>query len=56
MDQPAEESAEAPATPDRRGIEETLHLTSSLANASRLKTAIGQLEAGGGVERRLLEP
>jgi antitoxin YefM len=32
----------------RRAMQETLHLTSSPANAARLAAAISQLEAGGG--------
>ncbi len=41
---------------DWNALEETLHLTSSPANAQRLAAAIGQLEAGGGSERELGEP
>ncbi len=41
---------------DWNAMEETLHLASSRANASRLKEAIQQLEAGKGVERKLTIP
>ena len=41
---------------DWNAMEETLHLISSPANAQRLAAAIGQLEAGGGSERELIEP
>jgi antitoxin YefM len=41
---------------DWSAMEETLHLVSSPANAARLAAAIGQLEAGGGSERELVEP
>lgn len=41
---------------DWNAIEETLHLLSSPANAARLHEAIAQLDAGGGVERALLDP
>ncbi len=41
---------------DWYAMEETLHLKSSPANASRLAAAIEQLEAGGGSERDLIEP
>ena len=41
---------------DWNAMEETLHLTSSPANAQRLATAIKQLEAGDGSERALIEP
>lgn len=37
------------------GIEETLHLLSSPANARRLLDAIQGLEAGEGIERDLIE-
>jgi antitoxin YefM len=36
--------------------EETLHLLSNPANARRLAEAVGELAAGGGVERELIEP
>lgn len=38
------------------GIEDTLHLLSSPANAKRLLDAIRGLEAGEGIERDLIEP
>lgn len=41
---------------DWTAMEETLHLISSPANARRLADAIGQLEAGGGSDRDLIEP
>ena len=41
---------------DWSAIEESLHLTSSPVNARRLAAAIGQLKAGGGSERQLVEP
>jgi antitoxin YefM len=41
---------------DWSAMEETLHLMSSPANAQRLGAAIGQLEAGNGSERELIEP
>jgi antitoxin YefM len=41
---------------DWSAMEETLHLMSSPANAQRLAAAVGQLEAGGGSERELIEP
>lgn len=41
------------ALSDWNAMEETLHLASSPANASRLKEAIEQLKAGKGVEREL---
>ena len=41
---------------DWSAMEETLHLTSSPANAARLAAAIGQLEAGGGSDRELIDP
>jgi antitoxin YefM len=41
---------------DWTAMEETLHLLSSPANARRLAVAIGQLEAGGGSGRELIEP
>ena len=41
---------------DWNAMEETLHLTSSPANASRLAAAIEQLDAGGGSEHDLIEP
>lgn len=40
---------------DWSAVEETLHLMSSPANARRLTAAIGQLEAGAGAERELIE-
>lgn len=41
---------------DWNAIEETMHLLSSDRNAARLKSAIGQLEAGAGQARDLREP
>ena len=41
---------------DWNGMEESLRLLSSPANAARLADAIGQLDAPGGVERDLIEP
>lgn len=41
---------------DWNAMEETLHLTSSPANAQRLAAAIRQLDAGDGSERALIEP
>lgn len=41
---------------DWNAIEETMHLLSSEANAGRLKSAIGQLDAGKGEARGLIEP
>jgi len=41
---------------DWNGMEESLRLLSSPANAARLADAIGQLDAAGGVERDLIEP
>ena len=41
---------------DWNAMEETLHLVSSPANAARLRQAIAQLDAGKGVERKLVEP
>jgi antitoxin YefM len=40
---------------DWHAIEETLHLFSTPANAQRLKSAIAELNAGGGTERKLIE-
>lgn len=41
---------------DWNGMEETLRLLSSPANAVRLRDATQQLDAGGGVERELIDP
>ncbi|CAN5552391.1 YoeB-YefM toxin-antitoxin system antitoxin YefM [soil metagenome] len=41
---------------DWNAMEETLHLMSNPANAERLALAVRQLDAGGGVERELIEP
>jgi antitoxin YefM len=40
---------------DWHAIEETMHLLSSAANASRLRSAVDELNAGGGTERQLIE-
>jgi antitoxin YefM len=40
---------------DWHSIEETLHLLSSPTNAERLKSAIDELNSGGGKERQLIE-
>lgn len=39
-----------------RGMEETLHLMRSPANARRLSSSIRSLDRGEGVERALIEP
>ena len=41
---------------DWNAIEETLHLISSPANATRLRSSIAELDAGRGRERDLIEP
>ncbi|HEY1753334.1 MAG TPA: type II toxin-antitoxin system prevent-host-death family antitoxin [Caulobacteraceae bacterium] len=41
---------------DWSAIEETMHLLSSPKNADRLREAIGELDAGEGAGRELLEP
>ena len=41
---------------DWAGIEETLYLLSSPANAERLLDSIRRFDAGEGVERELIEP
>lgn len=41
---------------DWNAIEETLHLLSSPANATRLRSSIAELDAGRGRERDLIEP
>ena len=38
------------------GMEETIHLLSSPANAKALMDSIAQLEAGQGTQRELLDP
>ncbi len=40
---------------DWHAIEETMHLLSSSTNAARLKSAIDELNAGGGTERQLID-
>jgi antitoxin YefM len=40
---------------DWNAMEETLHLLSTPANAERQRASVRQLNAGGGVERRLSE-
>ncbi len=37
------------------GMKETLHLLSTPANAEHLRESIAELDAGGGVERNLIE-
>ena len=37
------------------GMKETLHLLSTPANAEHLRLSIAELDAGGGVERDLIE-
>ena len=41
---------------DWEGMQETLHLMSSPANARELLASIAELRAGGGVERELIDP
>lgn len=41
---------------DWQAMEETTYLLSSPANAERLREGIAELDAGGGVERDLIEP
>ena len=41
---------------DWNAMEETVHLLSSPENAARLREAINELDAAGGVERDLIEP
>lgn len=41
---------------DWNEIQETMHLLSSPRNAERLRGAIGQLDAGEGMERSLIAP
>jgi antitoxin YefM len=41
---------------DWNAMEETMHLLSATANAGRLAGAVGELDAGGGTERGLVEP
>ena len=41
---------------DWKSMEETAYLFSTEANAKRLREAIAELDAGGGVERELIEP
>jgi antitoxin YefM len=41
---------------DWTAIEETMHLLSSAKNAERLRSAIAELDAGGGSEHDLAEP
>jgi antitoxin YefM len=40
---------------DWHAIEETMHLLSSPINADRLHSSINELDAGGGIERQLIE-
>ena len=41
---------------DWEGMEETIHLLSSPANAERLLASIAEADAGGGTERELILP
>ena len=41
---------------DWNGLEETLHLLSTPANAERLQASITEFDAGGGRERDLIDP
>jgi antitoxin YefM len=41
---------------DWNAMEETLHLMSNSVNARRINEAIGELDAGGGAPRELIEP
>lgn len=41
---------------DWNAMEETLHLLSTPANATRLAEAVQQLDAGGGAARELIDP
>lgn len=41
---------------DWESIEETMYLLSTPANAARLLRAKGQIEAGRGIERELVQP
>ena len=41
---------------DWNAMEETLHLLSAPANAQRLRDAVAELDASGGVERDLATP
>ena len=41
---------------DWNAMEETLHLLSSPKNAERLREAMAELDAGGGVEHELIQP
>lgn len=38
------------------GMQETLHILSSPANAERLRASMAELDAGRGFERELIEP
>lgn len=40
---------------DWNAMEETLHLLSTPTNAERLRAAVGELDAGHGTERALIE-
>ncbi|HEX2605733.1 MAG TPA: type II toxin-antitoxin system prevent-host-death family antitoxin [Flavisolibacter sp.] len=40
---------------DYNAIQETLHLTSTIANRTRLDEAIAEMNAGGGMEKKLIE-
>jgi antitoxin YefM len=44
------------AASEWEGIEETLHLLASPANAKELLASIAELDAGKGMERKLIEP
>lgn len=41
---------------DWSSINETLHLLSTPANATRLRSSVAELDAGEGAERALVEP
>ncbi|HEY0052680.1 MAG TPA: type II toxin-antitoxin system prevent-host-death family antitoxin [Caulobacteraceae bacterium] len=41
---------------DWQAMEETAYLFSTKANAARLREAVAELDAGGGIERELIEP
>jgi len=51
----AEEAVVVMSLEDYNALEETAYLLRSPANAKRLLESIAELEAGGGIERDLLE-